>query len=163
MERGGIFMAGLRKKGSPTAGGPLRVLVADEDAILRREMSALLVERYTPAVALEAGDVPSAIEALLVRHPDLVVADLSLSGHTQGGYRLILDAVSLGVPVVVVSGELSRPVAQRLAEFGVGWVQKGAKDSALFTAVERALSRTHAERPEVEARKPPSAPRMHTA
>ena len=83
-------------------------------------IAALIVEKYAPAVALEATDVPNAIEALLVRHPDLVVADLCLSGHTQGGFRLILDATSLGVPAVVTSGPIARALETRLAELGVG-------------------------------------------
>lgn len=163
MRQAGGLVSGLRKKRAPRPGEPLRVLVADEDPTLRREIGALLVEKYAPALALEASNVPGAIECLLVRHPDLVVADLRLSGHPQGGFRLILDAVSLGVPVVVASGQLSRPLEQRLAELGVGWVQKGASDSALFSAIERALARLPAERPEGEARKPLSGPRMHTA
>lgn len=163
MRQAGIVLGGRRNKGSSAPGGPLRVLVADEDAILRREIGALIVEKYAPAVALEASDVPSAIEALLVRHPDIVVADLRLSGHMQGGYRLILDAVSLGVPVIVASGQLSRTLEQRLAELGVGWVQKGASESALFTAVDRAIARTRVGRSDAEARQTPTGPRMHTA
>lgn len=165
MEQHNGLASGLRKRRTGAPGEPLRVLVADDDATLCREIGALLTEKYAPALAIAAGDVPSAIETLLVRHPDLVVTDLRLSGHPQGGFRLVLDAVSLGVPVVVASGPLGRSLSQRLDELGVGWVQKGSSDNALFAAIDRALSlRT---RGGVEGRPgprgPASGPRMHTA
>src|SRR5689334_18686712 len=123
VDRGGAmrdgfgFRSGLRQSRlskSPSASDALRVLVADDDPTRRRLIAALLVEKYAPAVALEAEDVPRALETLLVRHPDLVVADLCLSGHTQGGFRLILDAASLGVPAVVTSGPIARTLEERL-------------------------------------------------
>jgi CheY-like chemotaxis protein len=155
--------SGLRKKRAHAPGDALRVLVADDDATRRRVIAALIVEKYAPAVALEATDVPNAIEALLVRHPDLVVADLCLSGHTQGGFRLILDATSLGVPAVVTSGPISRALETRLAELGVGWVPKGSSEGALFAAIDRALTQPERPREAGDVRPPPSGPRMHTA
>jgi len=149
----------------PRSGEALRVLVADDDATRRRLVAALLVETYAPAVALEAEDVPSALETLLVRHPDLVVADLCLSGHTQGGFRLILDAASLGVPAVVMSGPIARTLADRLVELGVGWVPKGSSEKTLFAAIDHALQQSQGKiRSFVEDRPAvPSGPRMHTA
>jgi len=129
----------------------------------RRLVGALLVEKYAPAVALEATDVPSALEALLVRHPDLVVADLCLSGHSQGGFRLILDAASLGVPAVVMSGPISRTLEERLRELGVGWVLKGSSEDALFSAIDRVLAGRGRSRVEGESRPSASGPRMHPA
>jgi len=140
-----------------------RVLVADDDPTRRRLISALLVEKYAPAVALEASCVPTALEALLVRHPDLVVADLCLSGHAQGGFRLILDAASLGVPAVVTSGPISRALEERLAELGVGWVPKGSSEDVLFGAIDRVLDKPRGTRVEERMAKPAQRPRMHTA
>jgi DNA-binding NtrC family response regulator len=143
---------------------PLRVLVADDDATLRTELGALLAEHYAPATPLEASDVPSATEALLVRHPDLVVTDLRLPGHVHGGFRLILDAVSFGVPTVVTSGRVSRAMEQRLSELGVGFVQKGSTASALFAAVDRALSlRSDRREPQKGTHRHDDRPRVQAA
>lgn len=159
----GAFRKALRRTRIHSRGEPLRILVADDDATRRHLVAGLLVERYAPAVALEAADVPSAIESLLVRHPDLVVADLCLSGHTQGGFRLILDAASLGVPAVVTSGPISRALEERLSELGVGWVAKGSSEQMLVAAVDRALSSPYRGLHDREGQPPPSGPRMHTA
>ncbi len=154
---------GLHKKREGAPKELRRMLVADDDPTRRRLIGALLVEKYAPAVALEASCVPTAIEALLVRHPDLVIADLGLSGHFQGGFRLILDATSLGVPAVVTSGPISRALEERLAELGVGWVPKGSSEQTLVAAIDRALEKPRATERGGEIRKAPAGPRMHTA
>lgn len=143
------ILQGLGKARVTSRRTPLRVLVADGEAEPRRALSALLAERHGPAVAFEAGDVPAAIEALLVWHPDVVVTSLGLDGHAQGGFRVLLDAVSLGIPTVVVSEPLPRALHARLDELGVAWVARGGPASAVLAAIERALnargsSRQHA-------------------
>lgn len=143
---------------------PMRILVADEDPTRRRLMASLIVDKLAPAVAIEAGDVPSALEALLTRHPDFVFGDLCLPGHSQGGFRLILDAASLGVPAVVTSGPIARALELRLSELGIGWVPKGASESALFAVIDRALElRRHARSDSKLPMMESSRPRMHTA
>src|SRR5262249_46360127 len=119
---------------------PLRVLIAEADERLRKEIGAVLAERYGAITAIAAHDAPSAIEALLVKHPDVVLGDVRLSGHPQGGLRVVLDAVSLGGPGVVVSGQLASALRRKLDELGVAFVMKGASASALGSAIDRALA-----------------------
>lgn len=145
---------------------PMRILVADEDPVRRRVMASLIVDKLDPAIAIEAGDVPSALEALLTLHPDFVFADLGLPGHVQGGFRLVLDAASLGVAAVVTSGPIARALELRLTELKIGWVPKGASESALFAVISHALELRQSSRRETLATPPlaaPIRPRMHTA
>ena len=118
----------------------LRLLVVDDDASLRSRLVALLSQRSAPAVAMSAADVPSALDALFTRHPDLVVANLALPGHPRGGLRVVLDAVSVGVPVVAVGDAIAPSVAMRLSELRVACVSKGCSAATLLSAVDRALS-----------------------
>jgi CheY-like chemotaxis protein len=145
---------------------PMRILVADEDPVRRRVMASLIVDKLDPAIAIEAGDVPSALEALLTLHPDFVFADLGLPGHVQGGFRLVLDAASLGVAAVVTSGPIARALELRLTELKIGWVPKGASESALFAVISHALELRQSSRRETLATPPlaaPNRPRLHTA
>jgi CheY-like chemotaxis protein len=147
-------------------GTQLRILVADEDPTRRRVMASLIVDKLAPAIAIEASDVPTALDVLLTRHPDFVFADLCLPGHDQGGFRLILDAASLGVPAVVTSGPIARSLELRLIELKIGWVPKGASESALFAVIDRAIDARRGARPEIASAPlitEPSRPRMHTA
>lgn len=155
---------GRDKSRRQTKESPMRILVADEDPTRRRLMAALIADKLAPAITIEAGDVPAALEALLTRHPEFVFADLCLPGHLQGGFRLILDAASLGVPAVVTSGPIARSLELRLAELTIGWVPKGASESALFAVIDRALETRR--RPRADSllhMTEPSRPRMHTA
>jgi CheY-like chemotaxis protein len=155
---------GRDKPRRQTKGSPMRILVADEDPTRRQLMAALIVDKLAPAVAIEASDVPAALEALLTRHPDFVFADLCLPGHSQGGFRLILDAASLGVPAVVTSGPISRALEMRLAELKIGWVPKGASESALYSVIDRALeTRRRLRSDNLSPMTESSRPRMHTA
>ena len=122
---------------------PMRILIADEDPTRRTLMATLIGDKLAPALIIEASDVPGALDALLTRHPDFVFADLCLPGHTQGGFRLIIDAASLGVPAVVTSGPIARSLELRLAELNIGWVPKGASERALFNVIDRALAGRH--------------------
>lgn len=145
-------------------GSPMRILVADDDPTRRHVMATLIADKLAPAMTMEAGDVPSALEALLTRHPEFVFADLCLPGHTQGGFRLILDAASLGVPAVVTSGPISRTLELRLTELKIGWVPKGASERALFAVVDRALEMRRRQRNDHGPRMMEATrPRLHTA
>ena len=115
---------------------PMRVLVAHNDASFRSEFVGLMLERFSRATIFPVSTVPGALEALLVRHPNLVVTDLDLSGHILGGFRLILDAVSLGVPTVVLSGQVSQALRERLDNLGVKRVPKGESQAVLLGAVD---------------------------
>lgn len=145
-------------------GSPTRILIADEMPARRRLMATLIADKLAPAMTIEAGDVPAALDALLTRHPDFVFADLTLPGHTQGGFRLILDAASLGVPAVVTSGPIARTLELRLAELKIGWVPKGASNTALFAVIDWALESRRRQRNDHGPRTVEAArARLHTA
>lgn len=156
--------SGRDKSRRQTKESPMRILVADEDPTRRRLMATRIADKLAPAITIEAGDVPAALDALLTRHPEFVFSDLSLPGHTQGGFRLVLDAASLGVPAVVTSEPIARSLEMRLAELKIGWVPKDASESALFAVIDRALETRRSPRIDtLPLVTEPSRPRMHTA
>jgi DNA-binding NarL/FixJ family response regulator len=115
------------------------VLVAVQHATSRRSLAAIVERDFAPATIAEATDVPAASDALLVRHPDLVLVDLDLAGHAQRGLRLVIDAVALGVPTVAVTSDVPAAWAARLADWGVVCVARGARGRALVAGIEAAL------------------------
>jgi hypothetical protein len=114
-------------------------LVAVAHATSRRSLAAIVERDFAPATVAEASDVPSASDALLVRHPDLVLVDLDLAGHAQRGLRLVIDAVALGVPTVAVTSDVPAAWASKLAGWGVVCVPRGARGRALVAGIEAAL------------------------
>jgi DNA-binding NarL/FixJ family response regulator len=64
---------------------PLRVVVADDDVLLREGIASLL-ERFGYEVAGQAADGPELIELARLHRPDLVIADIRMPpSHTTEG------------------------------------------------------------------------------
>jgi hypothetical protein len=114
---------------------PVRVLAAGPGV---EERVVPLAARLGDAVVLAADDVPGAMEAILMRHPAAVVVDAEIGGHELGGFRLAVDCVSLGVPVVVL-GTVPASRAKRLGELEVPRVPREAGAQELVIAIERAM------------------------
>ncbi len=76
--------AGLAHNGRVTE-NPLRVVVADDDVLLREGIASLL-ERFGYEVAGQAADGPELIELARLHRPDLVIADIRMPpSHTTEG------------------------------------------------------------------------------
>lgn len=118
---------------------PLRVMVAAEDPTLRDSVAASLGNGYTVEMRIDAPDANEAAVALLLRHPDLVVCDVALPGHAQRGFRVVTEALMLGVPVLLLCGSVQPVLGKRLSQLGVAWVPKGASPNVFLGGVDLAL------------------------
>lgn len=83
---------------------PLRVLVVDDDAALRRMFRTALA--FSGFAVLEAGDGLTALQLLEIERPDLIVLDLGLPLVSGQAVRqeLAAQAHLRDIPVVVVTG-----------------------------------------------------------
>jgi hypothetical protein len=135
------------RKTAPTSGytekqvrkPPLRVMLAAGEASLRDAVAETLRDEYTLEMRIDAPDANEAAVALLLRHPDLVVCDVALPGHAQRGFRVVTEALMLGVPVLLLCGSVQPVLGKRLAQLGVAWVPKGATPNVFFDGVDLAL------------------------
>jgi two-component system response regulator NreC len=64
-----------------TGPDPLGVLIVDDHAVVRRGVRALLEAQPEFRVVAEAGDIPSALEAVQTHQPALVVLDIHMPGE----------------------------------------------------------------------------------
>jgi hypothetical protein len=117
----------------------LRVLLASEDRALRDRMAERLLHRFHLEARIDAIDAREAGMALLVRHPDLVVCDVALPGHVQRGFRIVSEALVLGVPMVLLCGSVQPELSKRLEQLGIAWVTRDAFEHTFFPTVDRAL------------------------
>lgn len=63
-----------------TASARIRVAIADDHALVRAGLAALLTREEGIAVVGEAGDGPSAVEIALAERPDVMLVDVALPG-----------------------------------------------------------------------------------
>jgi DNA-binding NarL/FixJ family response regulator len=119
----------------------IRVLIADDHAILREGVRALLNTTDDIEVVGEAADGREAIERCKALDPDVVLMDLSMPG--LGGLEATLELKKLGLRarVLVLSQYEDREYVRRLLKAGVsGYVLKKSAGAELAGAI-RAVNR----------------------
>jgi DNA-binding NarL/FixJ family response regulator len=119
----------------------IRVLIADDHAILREGVRALLAASDDIEVAGEASDGIQAVERARQLDPDVVLMDIAMPG--LGGIEATLEMKKAGLRarVLVMSQYEDREYVRRLLKAGVaGYVLKKSAGAELANAI-RAVHR----------------------
>jgi two-component system response regulator NreC len=118
----------------------IRIVLADDHAVVRAGLRLLLDAEDDFEVVAEAGDVDGALRAVLGHKPDVLVLDLNMPGDQTS-----LDALptipdrSPDTRTVVLTMQLDPEYARRALRGGAAaYVLKEAADSELVEAVRRA-------------------------
>jgi DNA-binding NarL/FixJ family response regulator len=122
---------------------PLTVLIVDDHALFRTGLAMMLAQSWPQAQVLQAASLAEGLHrvAVMPSPPSLVLLDV----HLPDGNGL--DAVATwaerlpGVPVVMISAELSAAALRRAREAGVaGFVHKGAAPVDILASLRSALA-----------------------
>ena len=119
----------------------IRVLIADDHAILREGVRALLAATEDIEVVGQASDGREAIDACKKLDPDVVLMDIAMPG--LGGIEAALEVRKEGMraKVLILSQYEDREYVRRLLRAGVaGYVLKKSAGSELVGAI-RAVQR----------------------
>jgi DNA-binding NarL/FixJ family response regulator len=125
----------------PMPGQKIKVLIADDHAILREGVKALLRLTDDVEVVGEAGDGRQAIERVRALDPDVVLMDIAMPG--LGGLEAALELKKEGARarVLILSQYEDREYVRRLLKAGVaGYVLKKSAGTDLAGAI-RAVHR----------------------
>ena len=125
--------------------GTLRVMIADDHAVVRAGLRALLDGEADFQVIAEASSGEEAVGLTLELVPDVVLMDLRFAGAAHGvdGVEAVrrLAAHAPGVPVVILTSYASRADTLRALEAGArGYVLKAGPPEELFRAVRNAAA-----------------------
>ncbi len=118
---------------------PIRIVLADDHAVLRSGLRALLNAEPDMVVVGEAGNGREAVEAAIHLKPDLVVMDLSMP--VMGGLEATrqIGALAPDVRVVVLTMHAEQQYILPVLQAGsVGCVLKQAADTELIAAIRSA-------------------------
>lgn len=88
----------------PTAVEAIRVLVADDDALVRAITAAVIAGHGGMQLVAEADDGASALRTALLHRPDVLVVDHDLGDMTAGQLVVRLRAAGLHLRVLLHSG-----------------------------------------------------------
>ena len=117
----------------------IRVLIADDHAILREGVRALLAATDDIEVVGQAADGREAVEASRRLDPDIVLMDIAMPG--LGGLEAALEIRNAGLRarVLIISQYEDREYVRRLLKAGVaGYVLKKSAGSELVGAIRAA-------------------------
>ena len=129
--------------GDPTRSAARRVVIADDEALIRMDLKEMLQEEGYEVVG-EAADGEEACRLAQELHPDLVVLDVKMP---------VLDGISAAsritsarlAPVLVLTAFSQRELVERVREAGaMAYLVKPFTSADLVPAIEMAVSR-HAE------------------
>jgi len=117
-------------------GEKIRIAIADDHAVLRESLRALLSYHHDFEVVGTAKDGVEALELVAKEHPDVLVLDLFMPG--TDGFEVLrqLDHGTSGVASVVLTGSESQPDYVQVVRLGArGLVLKGETPEKLFAAI----------------------------
>jgi two-component system response regulator NreC len=121
------------------ADGAIRVVIADDHAVVRRGLRQLLDATQGFDLVAEAADLESARRYVRGHHPDVLVLDLNLPEGLSLGAIPELRSECPETQIVVLTMQNEPAYArQALASGALGYVLKEAAESELVEAVRRA-------------------------
>ena len=119
----------------------MRILLADDHAMVRNGLQLILAAAFKEAKFGEAEDCQQALAAAIEHHWDLVILDVSMPG--RGGLDVLkeLKAQRPKTPVLVLSMHAERQFAVRALRAGAaGYLTKASAGAELLKAVEHILA-----------------------
>jgi two-component system response regulator NreC len=141
---------------------PIKIVIADDHAIVRRGLRQLLEHEEGFAVVAEAEDVDSARRYLRGHHPDVLVLDLNMPGESSIEAIPKLRSEFPDTQIVVLTMQNEPAYARSALGSGVlGYVLKESADAELVQAIRAAVSGEQYLNPRLGARvaaEPPPGP-----
>ena len=128
---------GMPTSGGPT-GAPVRVLVAEDQALLRASLAALLDAEDDLEIVGQAADGARAVALAAGLRPDVVVMDIRMPGLTgiEATARICADPALAGTRVLVLTMfEIEEYVLGALRAGASGFLLKDADPQAVVDAV----------------------------
>lgn len=125
--------------GGSAAAEPIRIVLADDHAVVRSGLRMLLDNESDFEVVAEASDVDSARRYVLGHHPAVLVLDLNMPGGSSLEAIPIIREQSPETQIVVLTMQQEPAFAREALGAGaLGYVLKEAADDELVEAVRRA-------------------------
>jgi two-component system, NarL family, response regulator NreC len=148
------------EEGAPSEA--IRVVIADDHAVVRRGLRQVLDAEEGIDVVAEASDLTGAKRYVRGHHPDVLVLDLNLPEGLSLGAIPSIRTEFPGTEIVVLTMQNEPAYArQALASGALGYVLKEAAESELVEAVRRAAQGDTYLNPRLGARvaaEPPPGP-----
>lgn len=123
-----------------TVGGPVRVVIAEDEAIIRMDLRELLEEEGYEVVG-ETGRGDEAVELVRSLHPDLAILDIKMPGLDGLSAARQITGERLAA-VLILTAFSQRDLVEQARDAGaIGYLVKPFQKGDLIPAIEVALGR----------------------
>jgi DNA-binding NarL/FixJ family response regulator len=120
----------------------VRVLIADDDPVMRMLMTAIVARDPELTLAGEAEDAEAAVAAAERLAPDVALLDVEMPGGGGAAAARAIRARAPGVRVLALSAHAAGAARDEMAAAGaVGYVVKGAPPEEVVRAIREAATR----------------------
>ena len=137
----------------PAPDTQIKIVIADDHAIVRSGLRMLLDAEEDMHVVAEAGDVPSALRYVRAHRPAVLILDLNMPGEPSLPAIPTVSEASPDTKVVVLTMQNDPAFAREALRGGaLGYVLKEAADAELVEAVRMAAQGRTYLHPELGAR-----------
>jgi two-component system, NarL family, invasion response regulator UvrY len=118
----------------------MRILIADDHAIVRKGLKEILLEEYPSAHIEEVGDADSLFKKTIDAGWDVIISDLSMPGRSGLEALRQIKKYSPKIPILILSVHPEDQYAIRVLKAGAsGYLNKDAAPTELVKAVQRVL------------------------
>ncbi len=118
----------------------MRILIADDHAIVRKGLRQLLLEAYPSAVIEEVSDAEGLINKAMIEKWDIVICDLSMPGRSGLDALRQIKQSSPSLPVLIMSMHPEDQYALRVLKAGAsGYLSKDSIHDELLNAIRTAM------------------------
>ncbi|MDD4927800.1 MAG: response regulator transcription factor [Gallionella sp.] len=122
----------------------IRLILADDHAIVRRGLKQILALVPEITVVGEAGDGNELLELLKKTSCDIVLLDLNMPGYTGVDLIKRMSAEYPDLPVLVLSMHVEGQIASRALKAGAcGYLTKGSEPEILVDAIRKVAAGGH--------------------
>lgn len=119
----------------------IRILIADDHAIVRKGVKQLILEEYPTAILGEAGDTEDLMIKVIAGQWDLVICDLNMPGRSGLDALGEIKKIAPALPVLIMSMHPEEQYAMRaLKAKASGYLSKETIHVDLINAINKALS-----------------------
>jgi two-component system, NarL family, invasion response regulator UvrY len=126
---------------APAPARQLRILIADDHAVVRDGLRQLLADKYTNAIFGEAANTQQALDALDNADWDVMLLDLTMPG--RGGLDVLGQARNIQprTKILVLTMHPADQYAVRVLKAGAaGYLTKESASDEVVAAIEKALA-----------------------
>jgi two-component system, NarL family, invasion response regulator UvrY len=114
----------------------IRILIADDHAIVRKGLKQILIEEYPSAKVEEVGDAETLINKAIQDDWDVVICDLSMPGRSGLDALRQIKQTSPSLPVLIMSMHPEDQYALRVLKAGAsGYLSKESIHDELIKAI----------------------------